>query len=306
MKRLLPFAFAALLVAACGSVNTIQPQTLALAFKAGDTYKYSFHSSTKQTIAMGVMTIPITVDVTSNESITVKSVDSSGTADLTVTMSNLAIKTVTSNGVTNTTTVPSETSDVKIASDGRPISWNGADLGSGTSDPFGAFSAMGGSFFVTAVLPSGKVKIGDTWTKSYDQASPDGTGNVHITSNSKYLRDESLKGVNAAVVETKSTGTFKLSLDSTKLGGGQGGGSSLTEGLSGMTINGTVTSDVTSWIDPGAHRVMKTHSTTTDTGTMNVQMSSPPASASPGANPFPGLSGPISLNGSATTDLTPA
>jgi hypothetical protein len=294
MKHLFALVLVPILIAACGSANAAQTQTLLLAFKATDTYKYALHSTTKETVVMGVMTIPVSADISGDETVTVKSVDASGTADLSVTLANLTIKTVTGSGVTNTTTLPSQTSEVKIASDGRPMSSNGTPISTGNA--FAAFSALGGSFFISAVLPNYKVKSGDSWTKSYDQAGPDGSGTVHITSSSKYLRDESLKGINAAVVETKSTGTFSLSLDASKLGAGQAGASPLPGmALSGMTIKGSVTSDVTTWIDPSGHRVMKTHSTATQDGAMNIQSSA-----------LPGLSGPITLNGGATTDLNPA
>lgn len=282
MKKL---ALVALLVVACGTVNVVHAQTLALAFKAGDTYKYKFHSSTKQNITMGAMSMATNIDLSADESVTVKSVDSTGAADLTLTISNFAVKTVTG-GITNTTTMTTiAPTDVKIGSDGHLITFDGDTVTS--SNPFLAFTALGGGFFITAVLPDHSVKPGDTWSKTYDQTFPGDTGTgVHVTSNSKYLRDESVNGVKAAVVETKSTGTVDSSLKSTGFG---------------LTINGTLTADVTTWIDPSGHRVIKTHSTSTDTGTLDFSSSSTSANQQ-----IPGLSGPISDQGTATTDLTPA
>lgn len=301
MQRLLLLVVAAAFaLGACGNVNVAQPHSLALAFKTADTYKYKFDSTTNQTIAMGAMTIPAKVDVSGNESVTVKSVDSSGTATLAVTITNLNMKSTTANGVTNTTTVPSQMSTIQVAKDGRPVGASGSPLGD--TNAFMAFSAMGGSFFISAVLPDHPVKPGDTWTKTYDQSNPGPTsGTIHVTSSSKYLRDESLKGTSAAVVETKSTGTFDLALDASKLGAGTGSTAPILGGaMTGMTIKGTVTSDVTTWIDPSGHRVMQTHSKTTDDGTMDIQMSSNNQA------PMPGLTGPITVKGDATTDLLPA
>jgi hypothetical protein len=116
---------------------------------------------------------------------------------------------------------------------------------------------------------------------------------MHFTSTSTYLRDESFKGVNAAVIETKSNGTIDMTLDTSKTASGQS--SSAGQGLS---IKGTVTSDVTTWIDPNGHRVMKTHAAVTNDGTMDLQAA--PSQA------IPGLTGPIAIKGNATTDLTPA
>jgi len=72
----------------------------------------------------------------------------------------------------------------------------------------------------------------------------------------------------------------------------------VASGLGGLSIKGTVTSDVTTWIDPSTHRLLKTHSTETNNSTLNVD-----ASASSG---LPGLTGPITIKGTGTTDLTPA
>jgi hypothetical protein len=301
VKGVLVIAVLAVFAGACGTVN-VAPQTISLAFKAGQTYKYKFHSTTKQAITMSAMSIATSLETSADESVKVSSVDSSGTADLTLTLSNLTLKTVTGD-VTNTTTIAhGDTYDLKIGSNGLPVSTNGSTIS--TSNPFLAFSALGGSVFISAILPDHPVKQGDTWTKSYDQTNPGPTtGTIHIIGNSKYLRDETLNGIKAAVVETKSTGAIDLSLDMSKLGTGSGAQQFPGGALSSMTIKGTLTTDVTSWIDPGGHRVMKSHSTSTDEGALDIVMS-PSASAS--APTMPGLTGPISVKGSTTTDLTPA
>jgi hypothetical protein len=295
MRRL---ALAALLVVACGTA-TIQPQTLSLGYKKGDTYKYTFHAVTKQTMGMSGMTIPVDVDMTANESIVVNSVDPSGTADLAITLSNMSIKT-SAGGTTNTTTgTPDTTVDVKVASDGRITSLNGTTVGGG--NPFTAFTGMGG-FFMSAVLPPNPVKVGDTWTKDYDQTNPDGSGAVHVTSKSKYLRDETVNGTKSAVVETTSSSTIDMTIDMSKAAGGQSNTGLLPGGgqLQSIAIKGTVTSDVTSWIDPNGHRIVKSHQTGTDDANMTINLS---ASA---AQSIPGLTGPISIKGDQTADLKPA
>jgi hypothetical protein len=173
-----------------------------------------------------------------------------------------------------------------------------------TANPFMAFSALGGSLFISAILPDHAVKTGDTWTKSYDQTNPGpATGTIHITGTSKYLRDETLNGIKAAVVETKSAGAIDLALDVSKLAAGSATAQLPIGGLAGMTLKGTLATDVTTWIDPSGHRVMKTHSTSTDDGMLNIVMS---PSASAAAPAMPGLTGPISVKGDATTDLLPA
>ena len=82
------------LIAACGSVGVgNQAHAITLAYKAGDTYKYQFHAALDYTVGIQSMTIPVKVDLSANEKLTVKSVDSSGTADLTADLSNMKITT---------------------------------------------------------------------------------------------------------------------------------------------------------------------------------------------------------------------
>lgn len=288
MKRL---TLVALFAFACGAVPA-QAQALSLGYHTGNTYKYAYHSATKQTIVAAGLSLPADVELSANEAVSVKSVDSSGTADLAITLSNLTI-TSTTGGVTTTTPgMPDTTIDVTLAADGRVLSLNGNQFAG--SNPFLAFSGMGGGFFVTAVLPSNAVKPGDTWSKDYDQAIPGGTGSagaIHVTSHSKYLRNESLNGVNAAVVETTSSGSVNMTLEIPASG-------AATTGPGGFSISGTVTSDVTTWIDPSGHRVLKTHATETNDGTLNLGSSFSAA--------LPGLTGPITIKGTGTTDLNPA
>ena len=294
MKRLALLAVSVFLLAGCGAFGAARAQTLSLAYKAGDTYKYKLHASSKQTVTTSEISFPLNFDISADESIKVKSVDSSGTADLAITLSNLTMKS-TMGGVSNTTTgVPAQTINVQVGADGRLVSVEGNQLPGGT--PMQAFSGLGGGFFITAVLPAKPVKPGDTWTKDYDQANPNGTGGTHVTSKSTYLRDESLNGVNAAVVETRSTMTIDMTISDVS--------PSSEMGMSGLTMKGTVTTDVTTWVDPDGHRVMKTHSTAADDATIDLKL--PPTRLSPPATAGPGFGGPMSAKGEATTDLTPA
>ena len=284
MKR---FALVAVFAIACGAVPA-QAQTLALGYHTGDAYKYTFHSTTQQTIVAAGVTLPADVDMSANEAVKVVSVDAAGSADLALTLSSFSIKSTTG-GVSNTTTgVPDTTMDIKVAADGRILSLDGNQIAAG--NPFLAFSGMGGGFFVTAVLPSNAVKPGDTWSKDYDQANPGGAGSVHLTTHSTYLRNETLNGTNSAVVETTSTGAIDITLGTAD--------AAATTAAFGGSIKGTITSDVTTWIDPIGHRVLKTHSTATNDGTL--------ALSGPSMTAIPGMSGPITIKGTGTTDITSA
>jgi hypothetical protein len=274
-----------LVAAACGSFG-VQAHTLSLAYKAGDTFNYKFHATSKQDAGMGGMSIPITLDMTARESVSVKSVDSGGVADLSITLSDLSIKTV-AGGVTNTTTgVPSSATDVKVRADGTVVSVDGKEATGG--NPLSALTGLGGGFFVTAVLPDHAVKAGDTWSKTYDQAFANSLGTLHVVSDSKYVRDEIINGVNAAVVETKSTGSIDVSGPST---------------ATHLSVNGTFTTDVTTWIDPNGRRVVKSHATGHDDVTIDLPSMSASAS-SPAAAPM--MQGPVTATDDSTTDLSPA
>jgi hypothetical protein len=157
---------------------------------------------------------------------------------------------------------------------------------------------MGGGF-ISAVLPNAAVKPGDTWSKDFDQANPLGTGTIHVTTTSKYLRDESLQGVNAAVVETTSIGSVDISIDMSKAIAGQSVSPATTipPGMfQSLSIKGTMTSETITWVDPSGHRVLKTHSAGASSATMTFAGTSGPV--------MPGLAGPIAIKTNETTDLS--
>ncbi|TMC84389.1 MAG: hypothetical protein E6J06_06825 [Chloroflexi bacterium] len=296
MRRLAVLAF--FLVAGCGSFGAVQAHNLSLAYKAGETYKYNFHAAFKYTVGAEGMSIPLDMDITAKETLTVKSVDSTGTADVSVAVSDTSMK-MTVNGTTNTTTTTTTTNvDMKVASDGRIVSINGSTFGN-SSLP-GMTGSEGG--LVSAILPDKPVKPGDTWSKSYDQANPLGSGSSKVTTANKYLRDEKVGSVDAAVVESKINTSFNLTIDLSSLAGSPGTPlippTGAAAGLQGMTMTGTSVSDVTSWIDAGARRVIKSHSTGTLDATMTLNMAAGAAS--------PGLTGPITFKGTQTVDMTPA
>ncbi len=293
MRRI---ALIALFVMACGP-TAAHAQTLVLAYKSGDTYKYTLSSTANETIDVGGLTIPLKLEMTGGETVTVKSVDSQGTADVSIDLSNLVIKTTTGQTTNTTSGTPTPTISMKIGADGRILSVNGTTIG---GNPFTIFSGGGG--FISAVLPDKSVAVGDTWSKDYDQANPMGTGTIRLMNKSKYLRDESLKGVNAAVVETTSTGSLDITVEMSKVMAGAPASSSsvIPPGLfQSLSIKGTVTADTTTWVDPAGHRVMKSHKT----GTANLTMTFSGAST---GQTVPGLNGPISIKGDETTDQTPA
>lgn len=288
---------ASFLIASCGTFGA-QAQSISLAYKTGDTARYSFHLVMKYTIAASGMSIPLDMDLGAKEAVTVKSVDSSGTADLSVDISNVTIK-MSMSGTTNTTTTKTGgTLDMKVAKDGRVLSINGDAFGSSTALP-GITGTQGG--VVSAILPDHPVKPGDTWTKSYDVPNPLGATTVHATSNNTYLRDENVGSVKTAVIESKINTNLDMTIDLSSMLGASGAPPStgVAAGTETLSMKGTSSSDTTTWIDTGARRIVRTHSTGSVNATLTVNV---PA----GSATTPGLSGPISFKGTQALDLTPA
>ena len=293
MRRLAAVLFLA--VAGCGTFGA-QAHTISLGYKAGDTFKYKLHATADYKIGVQGITVPLKLDLTGTETATVKSVDSTGTADVTLAISNVALKS-TIGGTTNTTTSTNTTNvELQVASDGRIVSVNGNALGSGS------LPGLSPGGLISAILPDKAVKPGDTWTKNYDQANPKGTGTIHVTTSNKYARDETVAGVSAAVVQSNIKSAVDLAFDTATLGGGMtlpGGSAAAAKSIKSIAIKGTTTSDVTSWLDTSAKRLVQTHSTGTLDGTIAVTMA-------PGQTATPGLTGPISVTGTQTLDVDPA
>jgi hypothetical protein len=258
-------ALAALLAAACGPTPAAAPgQLLSLAFHKGDVYSYSF-SLTAQEMLDG---FPVTLNETAHLTYTVTLVDAAGKADITVEPSSVVVTKTEDHVTSPISTSPNSTIDLQVASDGRVLSEN-VNLG----------PAVGPINW--GVLPGGAVKPGDTWAKNYEMTLVGSVGTNRFTTTSKYLRDESLQGSNAAVVETTITLTSDLS-----------SGPSTTSDTR-VTSKGTTTAIVTTWIDRDAHRILKSHVTATfdQSGTYD----SPPLAPTV-----------VSLSGDETADLLPA
>lgn len=293
MGRMRHLAIVALFVVACGASATNQAQTLKLAYAQGQQHTYKLQMTLDETVDLGGISQPIKFDMTATEKETVQSVDSSGVADLRIEMSDVSIKS-TVNGQTSTTTTAVPASEVKIGADGHVESINGLSFSGGS--PFGAVGSSGQS---SAVFPDHPVKPGDSWTKDYDQTNPLGTGTIHVTTSSKYLRDESVNGAQAAVVQSTVTTPMDMTIDFAKLG--QMTGQPITmpiSGLTGMSIKGSQVGDVTTWLDAKAHRNLKTKVSNKIDAQFSFVMS-------PGQT-FPGPQGPYSIKGTQTMEITAA
>jgi hypothetical protein len=263
------FALVAVFAVACGTPSTSPAQSLKLVYHKGDVYTYSYHSTANEIINA----VPVTYEITGRHTYTVTSVDSVGTVELSLAVTDLVIK-ATVNHITNPiSSSPNPPIEITATADGRILSLSGR-----TQAPEADW----------AVLPDRSVKPGDTWSKDYDTTT-DGAGSVHLQTRSTYLRVESLQGKSSSVVRT----TADLTLDQM----GVPLGPNVVGGSKSVSFKGTGTSDVTSWIDVNTHRLLKTHVTTTTDSTMSFE---------PAGTTTNGASGPIRITAVVTVDLGPA
>ncbi len=237
---------------------------LALAFTAGQSETYTMHMTMDGTLNAGELLgeQPIVMDVTQVVTWEVVSVDDEGVATIEVTTTEMS-------GTMNGVAVPAEVSstptvEMQIAPDGRILSAGGMSF-SGLEQTGGAsFPGMGQ---MTPLLPDGPVAPGDTWTKDFSQEIPFGEGTIEFTSTSTLERYEDVDGVNAAVITTEFTVPMDFTLDFGELLASFGDTIGVTgaTGLAGfadasIAYGGQGTFRQTSWIDPGAEKMLKTSS----------------------------------------------
>ncbi len=184
-----------------------------LSYSKDAIYKYRFILTSDFTIQTVALTEQERIDLAANETLTVSSVDSTGVAAVVVTFADANLKTTLGSGQATAINNdgPSTLTETHfwIAPDGRALStYNGGSL---PDDPV-MFGVAADARFVSAVLPDGAVKPGDTWTKNYDVPSSSGAGSIQVIAKSSYLRNETFGGVEVAVVETISTANVDIGI----------------------------------------------------------------------------------------------
>jgi hypothetical protein len=251
MRRLALVAFFAI---ACGS-TAASGVVLALVFHTGDVYRYSYESTGHVGIDPSP---PDAVHKSAHLTFTVTSVDSSGTADLSLATSDGAVTSTEGPVTPPVGTSLNGTSELKVSSGGRIL-----------SDTLNGIAFGGGTWW--AVLPGRAVKPGDTWTDDFDVSYTGPSLTSHYKTKSKYLRDESFQGSNAAVIESTFTTTAVV-----------------TDASSTVQQTGSYTA--TTWIDRAAGRILKSHVTSTYVGTFTDPSGSTP---------------PTTVRGDESLDLLP-
>ena len=224
-----------MLLAACGT--DAQAATLAIRYHAGEQETYRLHQvfTAALTSAAGQVQ-PLTFDLRAVESTRVTAVQGGGGATLEVQLLDM---TGTSNGQ-QLPPLGTQSYQLQVGPDGRILGGGASSTGSSAVSVPSADQAF-------SILPDRKVKPGDTWTRDYERPNPLGSGAFKVHSANRFLRYEQVGGVQAAVVESKLSTPVDQQVT-----------------LAGQPLHetGTVTADVTSWVDAGAGRFLKANSTT--------------------------------------------
>jgi len=244
--------------------DTAEAQPLALSFTQGQERTYHVHQTMDANISsplFGDQTL--SMDVTQVIGWKVASVDDAGTATIEVTVSDMS-------GTLNGSDVPSAPTppiEIRIAADGRVLSAGGLSLGgAGQTQGFG-FPGMGQ---LTPILPDDgdAVSVGDTWDKEFSQDFPFGEGTIDFSATSTYVRNETVNGREAAVIETRMTVPIDATLELAELLDALGpeitgatGGAGLEQlGDGSIAYVGRGTFTQTSFVELDARELLKTQS----------------------------------------------
>ena len=240
----------------------------ALDLAAGQTYTYHFNFNIQGSAVAGGQTIPVKESLGAKMDWSVEAVDPGGVATVAVTMSDYQ---VTVNGkALPASQIPAAATSftMKIGSDGRILSSGGAfgDALAGTDTSAGG---LPGTNQLTPLLPGHDVKPGDTWAKTFKQDLPFGMGTLRYKTKSRYVRDEQMNGVNAAVIETKMNIPLHLKLDLAKVLQGSDPPGALPAGSHPViSYSGRSNMVDTGWFDPEQRQMIRMQVT----GSFNMDM----------------------------------
>lgn len=255
---------------------------LALSFHQGQTQRFHMTMDMKGTVTLAGSSQPVDISLSTGVEWRTTAVDASGTATVEESFSNQQL---TVNGSPTTTTLPSIT--LRITTDGRVLSSNGSVIASGAA---GGPAQLGGDN-VSAILPSGTVSPGDTWTKTLDPTLFGQT--LHYRVSGRYLRDEQMAGVTAAVVETTSSIPMDFTIKLADVAGALGIPTSSLPPDASFSYGGRMTARATSWIDASAQRILKTE--TSSRYSLTLTMNGLPKSQFP--------AGAMSMSGTMSMSL---
>lgn len=193
--------------------DTADARPIALAFEQGQEQTYEIHQAMDAQLSSPLFgQEALAMDVTQVVGWEVLSVNEAGTATIEVTVSEMS-GTLNGEEIPSTPVPPVE---IEIAADGRVLSAGGFALGGAAETQGFGFPGMGQ---LTPILPDegDTVSVGDSWNKEFSQDFPFGDGAIEYTASSTYVRDETVDGRDAAVIQTQMTVPLDFTLDLAEL-----------------------------------------------------------------------------------------
>jgi hypothetical protein len=222
---------------------------LAFSLSPGRSLRYGLHMTMNGKLAFQQRTVPFTMDLNETIAWKVQSVDPQGVATVDVQINGVSGKV----GGISLPAMNGLHSKIRLARDGRILT-------AGVFAPAGgnSFSQLPGTDQFTPLLPDHPVKPGDTWSKSFDQAFPFGSGALTYSTLNTFERYENVDGVRTAVIRTVMTVPLNLSLDFRKIMAISGQDHLIPRG-SNPTVgyNGKVSFTQTAWFDPSKGEMVK-------------------------------------------------
>ncbi|HEX6332143.1 MAG TPA: hypothetical protein VF129_12800 [Actinomycetota bacterium] len=272
-----------------------EARPLALSFEEGHSETYRITMTMDGGVASDLFgEMPMQTEMSQVTTWRVASVDGDGNATIEVSTSEMS-------GSMNGIEMPEvETAmppvEIVVAPDGRVVSAGGLALGgAGQTQGFG----FPGMSQLTPILPEDgrAVAPGDTWTQEYSQEFPYGEGSIEYVAHSRYDRNESVDGREAAVIVTEMTVPLDFTLDFGDLVEAMGEdlgavGATGVEGFSDATITygGGGAFTQTSFVDLEAKELLRMESA----GDFDLSME---------FRGVPGFEGEMSFDGTFTQDL---
>jgi hypothetical protein len=146
-----------------------------------------------------------------------------------------------------TATIDQTLSGVQASAPSSTTSWRFTVEADGLVTPGTAAGGMvPGTTQFLAILPRRPVRPGESWSSDLNLPGPFGAAPTMLTTKSRFERYETWQGLRVAVVSSRMTGPFDVTV---------------ATGRRQVRYRGTVDSRSTTWLDPGRGRPVKVDST---------------------------------------------
>jgi hypothetical protein len=221
-------------------------EAFALALSRNSTYSYDVNLGMNGTMTVQGQQMPFNMQLDQALSWRVESTDADGTAHVAVTVQTDSAR---FNGQP-APAIPTESMQIRVAKDGRILSAGGFEIG-GFSSNSELGSLVPGSDQFMPLLPDHPVKVGESWTKRFDQELPFDMGRLRYDVDSTLLRYEVVDGKRTAVLFSRLSLPLDMTIDLRKVLEASGNSAGqLPDGINPrMKFGGSVTMRQTAWFD---------------------------------------------------------